>query len=422
MGIGPASCLYEKILVVTRVLFLSYDGLTDPLGQSQIIPYFLDLSRNHDIHIVSFEKKEAFENKRNEISETLKKNGVVWTPLRYHKKPPILSTLWDIYVLTRTVYKLLKTFKPHVIHCRSYITAIVGNRYRQKASFLFDMRGFYADERREGGLWPPGHPIYEPIYRYFKKLEKSFLQNAAHIVSLTHAGKVELVRQYALPPENISVIPCAADLDFFASPRNTRLEVRQRLRVPAETPLVVYAGSLGTWYLPVEMMNFFKVFETLHPGAIFLILNKGEHHIARQAAQKAEVDAAKLRILEATRSEMPHYLQAADIGLFFIKPSYSKKASSPVKMGEMLASGLPVIANAGVGDVDTIIRETGCGHLVENFSNEAFQSAALSWKEKREVWRGKTYKAAEKFFNLKEGVKLYDAIYRKISTSATITA
>jgi len=402
---------------VARVLFLSYDGLTDPLGQSQILPYFRELCHQHRIHIVSFEKKTAFVKKKPEISKFLKDADIGWTPLYYHKKPPVLSTLWDILVLTQTVRKLLKTFRPDVIHCRSYITAIVGNHFRDKASFLFDMRGFYADERREGGLWPTGHPIYEPIYRYFKKLEKTFLHNAAHIVSLTHAGKEELVRHFALRSENISVIPCAADLDFFSQPRGSRFEIRRRLSVPIEVPLLVYAGSLGTWYLPVEMMRFFKVFEALHPGAIFLILNKGEHYIAHQAAKKAGIEADRLRIMEATRSEMPHYLQAADTGLFFIKPSYSKKASSPVKMGEMLACGLPVIANAGVGDVDWIIRETGCGHLVETFSDEAFQTAALSWKERCEKWRNQTYKAAEKFFNLKEGVILYDTIYQKIVTS-----
>lgn len=400
---------------MARVLFLSYDGLTDPLGQSQIIPYFRELSRQHSIHIVSFEKKAAYAEKKMEISEVLLKAGIGWTPLRYHKSPPVLSTLWDIYVLTQTVRRLLRAFKPDVIHCRSYITAIVGNRFRHKAAFLFDMRGFYADERREGGLWPAGHPLYELVYRYFKKLEKAFLRKAAHIVSLTHAGKEELVRQFGLSPAAISVIPCAADLDFFAQPRGTRAEIRHRLGVPGEVPLLVYAGSLGTWYLPEEMMRFFKVFETLHAGAVFLILNKGEHSLAQKAAQKVGLDSARLRILEATRSEMPHYLQAADTGLFFIKPSYSKIASSPVKMGEMLACGLPVIANAGVGDVDRIIQETGCGHLVENFTDEAFMTAVRQWDIKRDEWRRNSRKAAELFFNLDEGVRLYDAIYNQIS-------
>lgn len=398
-----------------RILFLSYDGLSDPLGQSQILPYLIALSRNHVIHIISFEKATTFPGKQEEISESLKASGVGWTPLRYHKKPLVLSTLWDIWLLMLAVNRLLKTFRPDVIHCRSYITAIVGNRFRHKAAFIFDMRGFYADERREGGLWPAGHPLYEPIYHYFKKLEKTFLHHAHHIVSLTQAGKEEIVRRYAVEPEAITVIPCAADLDFFSQPRHTRQEIRRRLGIPEEAPVLVYAGSLGTWYLPEEMMRFYSVFEALHPGAVFLILNKGEHPVAQKAAQKAGVDSAKLHILEAERSDMPHYLQAADTGVFFIKPSYSKKASSPVKMGEMLACGLPVIANANVGDVDAILRETGCGLLIESFTDEAFQEAARLWDEQREHWRAQTLKAAETFFNLREGVQLYDSIYRKIA-------
>ena len=40
------------------VLYLSYDGMTDPLGQSQVIPYLSHISENFKITIISFEKKK----------------------------------------------------------------------------------------------------------------------------------------------------------------------------------------------------------------------------------------------------------------------------------------------------------------------------------------------------------------------------
>ena len=48
-----------------RVLFISYDGMTDPLGQSQVLPYLTHLVQlNYEIHILSTEKNENFLNNK----------------------------------------------------------------------------------------------------------------------------------------------------------------------------------------------------------------------------------------------------------------------------------------------------------------------------------------------------------------------
>lgn len=79
------------------------------------------------------------------------------------------------------------------------------------------MRGFWADERVDGGLWKLKNPIYSMIYRFFKQKEKDFLQYSDGIISLTNAAKTEMMR-WNLPEvnaEKIDVIPCAADFDLF---------------------------------------------------------------------------------------------------------------------------------------------------------------------------------------------------------------
>ena len=71
--------------------------------------------------------------------------------MKYTKYPPVFSTLWDIYKLNQTVKKL-KNKELDLIHCRSYITTLValGFKNKYKTPFIFDMRGFYADERVDG--------------------------------------------------------------------------------------------------------------------------------------------------------------------------------------------------------------------------------------------------------------------------------
>jgi hypothetical protein len=44
-----------------RVLYISYNGMLDPLGQSQVIPYLKELSRaGVQFTLLSFERPHAF--------------------------------------------------------------------------------------------------------------------------------------------------------------------------------------------------------------------------------------------------------------------------------------------------------------------------------------------------------------------------
>jgi hypothetical protein len=101
-----------------------------------------------------------------------------------------------------------------VVHCRSYIPAIVGRRLQRRHGlrFLFDMRGFWPEEKVDGGHWPQSNPLFRAVYRWFKGREAEFLENADHVVSLTRAGERELLARPGnrLPPERISVIPAAS--------------------------------------------------------------------------------------------------------------------------------------------------------------------------------------------------------------------
>ena len=122
----------------TKVLYLSYDGMTDPLGQSQVIPYLVGLSkRGCQFVLVSFEKKNNFQVRRENTERELAKYSIQWVPLVYHRSPPILSTLFDLYTLKRKVTKLHKEHKFKIVHCRSYITSLIGLSLKRRFGIKF---------------------------------------------------------------------------------------------------------------------------------------------------------------------------------------------------------------------------------------------------------------------------------------------
>ena len=154
-----------------NVLYLSYDGMTDPLGQSQVLPYIIGLSKNgYSFHLISFEKPDRFKAHKDKIDSICKKNGISWHPLFYTKRPPLFSTMWDVNRMKRKAFKLHKEHEFIIVHCRSYLSALVGLslKKRYKVRFLFDMRGFWADERVDGALWNLKNPLYKWVYNYFK--------------------------------------------------------------------------------------------------------------------------------------------------------------------------------------------------------------------------------------------------------------
>lgn len=74
--------------------------MTDPLGQSQVIPYLQGLSRaGYNIFLLSCEKEQVFEHTKQIIQALLDESNIRWVPLTYTKNPPVVSTLIDIIKL-----------------------------------------------------------------------------------------------------------------------------------------------------------------------------------------------------------------------------------------------------------------------------------------------------------------------------------
>ncbi|MEO8150703.1 MAG: glycosyltransferase [Bacteroidia bacterium] len=405
-----------------KILYLSYDGITDQLGQSQVLPYLTGLSdRGHHIHLISCEKPGRFEKFRNTIESLIKKTKITWHPLTYHKSPPVLSTIIDINQIHKKAFALQKQFQFDIVHCRSYITPFIGLAMKKKfgVKFIFDMRGFYADERVDGKIWNLKNPLFANIYRYFKKKEKEFLINADHIVSLTYTAE-KILQNFKLNGENklpITVIPCCADLNLFNFNNyndETKSVVRKNLNINSDAFVLTYLGAIGTWYMLDEMIDFFANLISEKKDAVFLFITNESPELINQHASQKNISLSQLRIVSAQRNEVPQYLSVTDVSVFFIVPTFSKKASSPTKQGELMGMGIPIICNAGVGDTDYIVNQTNCGFVLNNFEKSDFEKAAKQIDAIKNLDKEKIREGAQQFYSLEKGVEKYDEIYKAI--------
>lgn len=387
--------------------------MTDPLGQSQVLPYLTGLSAaGHSITLLSLEKPSRLAAHKSTIEKITSENNINWKYLEYqtHKIGLVAN-----YINQKNIKNLAYGFpqKFDIIHCRSYISAIIGNKLKERdgSKFIFDMRGFWADERVDGKVWNLSNPPYYFLYNYFKRLEKKFLYTSDSVVTLTNKAK-EIISDWGYQSEKITVIPCCADLDFF-TPKSIKPELQQKLKqkfgISETTTVMSYLGSVGTWYMLGEMLDCFKELLQTKPDSVFLFITQDKAEEIKAQAIAKGIPAEKIAVEGAARADVPTYLSLSTFSIFFILPAFSKQASSPTKLAETVSMGVPVLCNSGVGDVQKHVTEGNFGEVIEQFNTEAYRKALTS------ILTKKPYKINTDTLNeysVVEGIKKYATIYR----------
>lgn len=401
-----------------KILYITYDGLTDPLGQSQILPYLIGLSKyGYSFTILSFEKKERFNKYNQQVQLQIKESNIKWVYLLFTKKPPLLSKLYDVVRMRGKAFSLYKQTKFDMIHCRSYVAADVGLRLKNKfgVKFFFDMRGFWADEKIDNGQWNRKNFLYKEIYNYYKKKERKFLLAADGIISLTQAAKNFLLSIEEYKYLKIEVIPCCVDLNHFDWHKLSPVEIsdtKRLLNIPESAKTIIYLGSTGGWYLTSKMLSFFKTLLSHYPEYVMLILTNDDPKKIIDELNYQTIPLDKVFITSSGRESLPKFLMLGTLGIFFIGNTFSKIASSPTKHAEMMAMGIPVICNS-IGDTGTIVRDTSTGIVVDDFSKQSFENSMSKIPDVETIKKDIIRKKAEEIFDLEKGINKYLLAYQR---------
>jgi glycosyltransferase involved in cell wall biosynthesis len=397
-----------------KVLYLTYNGLTEPLGRRQVLPYVVGLARRGwRFTVLSFEKEDTADREAcRQVRSELDAAQVEWIARRHHKRPTLAATTFDLLAgivtsATGGVFDL--------IHARSSVPALMAAsaaRWR-RVPWIFDVRGLVAEEYADGGHWPRDGLLY----RLTSTVERRLLREARGLVFLTQRIRDELRERRAWTEKPTAVIPCAADLRTFIARPEARARVRAALGL-GDAPLLTYSGSLGSWYRLREMLDFYEVAAREIEGLSLLILTPNESEARTLVA--GHPCAGRIRALRVRPEQMPDYLSAADAGLCFLGDHHSKAASSPTKYGEYLGCGLAVITNPWTGDAARLEGDPAW-ILVKGFNGADYLAAAHDLRQKLEDparLQAAARALAQRCFSLDDAVDRYDGLYRRVLESA----
>jgi hypothetical protein len=341
----------------TRILYLTYDGIFDPLGQSQILPYLINISKEYKVHLVSFEKNMNLINKNNNyIFDLIKKNNFFWIKIRYSKNS--FTRIFYLFYSLVIISYLIFFKKIRILHLRSYISALIVWPFTKicRLKIIFDMRGFWPEEKVDRSSWK----TTDIKYKFFKKIEKYFLTISKSIVCLTsHAKRIIIDRDSLLNPSKITVIPTCADNNiFFHKKKNINNKIT-----------FCYIGTTHSAYDIEKVLKLMSNLKNENIDIYLTIYTNDSLKKLKEKISKFNNISNFISIKSLGRMQINDAISETDYGIFYLNKNNSIKASFPTKIAEYLLCGKPIICNNFNDDINDVININKIG-LIHNFSIE----------------------------------------------------
>lgn len=218
---------------------------------------------------------------------------------------------------------------------------------------------------------------YPPVQKRFFAWQEVWGLRHADAATVASRELVHLVAQTGVPNDRIFYVPNGIWPDAFAHCAACRLAARARR--PDDTPTLL----LYSRFLEFRLERVVRIFQQVvahQPAARLLVVGKGLHSeeneladLLRQAGLIEKVTFAGWVAYE----QLADYFAAADVALFPFDDTPVNRTKCSVKLVELLAAGVPVVADA-VGQNREYILDGESGLLVQPEDDHAFAEAVLS--------------------------------------------
>ncbi len=394
---------------MTPTLYLTRNGLLEPLGQSQVLAYLRGLSRSYRITLISYEKDEdrADATRFAAMRAECERLGIRWLPQRFRPRPRVVAAALAMLRMVWLVWREVRGMRARLIHARSYIPATVAMTASRLTGvpFIFDMRALWPEELITARRLRRGSLLHVAIVA----AERACLRRAGAVVSLTHAAVDHLGRVYPndMVGQRVAVIPTCADLDRYVP----------SIRAPSRRVIGCLGTVLSGWFRLDWLASFLAVAAMKDEGVVFEVTTRDDAARVRSAIGGDANLQARLSVASCPPETVHEVLhgQTASV-MFYAGGEISELGRSPTRMAEILGCGLPIVANEGVGDVARIIRDYRVGVLAQGPEPEAMASA---WEELKTLLDDadlptRCRRAAEEVFSLESGTAAYARLYKQV--------
>ena len=399
-----------------KVLFVTWDGPQVNYLESLFLPIFSRLAKDgFQFHVLQFTWGDS--ERRALSSQACEQLGIGYQAVSVWRRPIAIGALLTALAGAWHIKKATQAHNIDLVMPRSTLPALATMLALRNAQcqMVFDADGLPLDERVDFSGQSPS----SLAHRFLRDVEAQAVRRADRV--LTRALKaVEILHNRAGAGTAVSkfhVVTNGRDAERFRPADVTEsIKVRRDLGLALETPLLVYAGSMGPQYCLEEMFTLFGMVRERRADAHFLVLT-GSPEAVQPALDKHPQLNGYVTTLTVPAQAVPQYLGCADLGLALRQPSFSMQAVAPIKLGEYLLCGLPVVATAGIGDTDAIPSDAG---MLLQRMDEAELQAAADWfidsvLPQREAFRAISRVAGVKGFSLEASAATYSQALQNLN-------
>jgi transposase-like protein len=330
-----------------NVLYVSYDSISEPISQSQIIPLLIKYSENYKVYLVSFEK-----NKKILLNNVIKKK-ITHIILKFQKNFFLKAAYFFFYqiLLIFIVFK----YKINIVHTRSYIPTllILLSRFFKRLNIIFDIRGFWFDEKYEA------KKINLIIYKILKIVEIILFKTANKVITLSKISKKIINTNFNIKDCKINIIPTFTNFKKFK---------HNKKKTPSNKIIFGYVGNVGMNYEFEKVINFFEKFNKINSEWKLIVAN---NEITEIPLINSLLFKNKIKLKKINFTDMNNFYSKIDVGIYFLKKVFSKKSSCPTKLGELIATNTPFITNSGIGDINKIFLNLKVNEFLIDKINES---------------------------------------------------
>lgn len=369
-----------------RVAFVVYrEGLGPIFSSVYLVPAARLVDAGLDVKLLTFsavgewlrpELKHRWKSLKLSAGELLEKKIY-----RIPSPPARWRSAWKEDLLFRFWLRRLYGRKRNVIlHCGSSQAAVLAVRARESLpnlKVIYQVWGPEAAEylhTRSIGRSGKIASSVEAEAARLEVLQRLAMREADAIICISHEMTRWAIAEYGADPVKILEVPCFVDTRRFAPvDTETRIAVRSQLGV-GDRFMVVYTGSMFSWQFPERCFDLLNAIRfEIAPGALFVALTTSPGTM-RSQLERHGFDKDSARIVSVAYEDVPRYVAAADLAVLGRNlgeaPSLVNRISSPVKFGEYLSCGVPVILSEGVGDYSRYVGENDLGLVIPYLADE----------------------------------------------------
>jgi len=398
-----------------KVLFVTWDGPQVTYLESLFIPIFANLIKDS----ISFQVLQFTWGDTERMASSLQaceRAGIGYKAVPVWRRPLAVGALLTALAGARHVKKAVQAHGIDVVMARSTLPALATMLALRKSPchMVMDADGLPLDERVDFAAQSPS----AWVHRFLRDVEAEAVRRAD--VVLTRSSKAtEILHARAGAGTSIGkfhVVSNGRDVGLFKPADAGEVpKLRCDLGLPAVAPLIVYAGSIGPQYCMDEMLQLFAFVHERRDDAHFLVLTGSPEAVPPALASYPKL-LGSVTTRRVTAQDVPRYLACADLGLALRESSFSMQAVAPIKLGEYLLCGLPVVVTAGIGN--TAALSFGAGLLLREMDEPALKAAADWFVDsvlpQRERYRASSREIGTSVFSLEASAASYGIALRSI--------